>query len=61
MCPYEQAHVELGGLDRRRTYRFTNEDTKESFTVSGTELLENGLILTISEKRQSLLLTYTTV
>ena len=58
MCPYEQAHVELGGIDRRRTYVFTNEDTGESFTVDGGTLLEKGLTLTIPEKRQSLLLTY---
>lgn len=61
MCPYEQAHVEPGGLDRKKTYRFTNEDTGESFTVSGAELCEKGMILTIPEKRQSLLLTYETV
>ncbi|MBO5510364.1 MAG: alpha-galactosidase, partial [Clostridia bacterium] len=58
MCPYEQAHVELGGIDRRRDYIFTNEDTGESFTVAGTTLLAEGLTLTIPEKRQSLLLTY---
>lgn len=58
LCPYEQAHVELGGIDRRRNYVFTNEDTGESFTVAGTTLLAEGLTLTIPEKRQSLLLTY---
>ncbi len=61
MCPYEQAHVELGGIDRRRKYVFTNQDTGESFTVAGTTLLADGLVLTIPEKRQSLLLTYETV
>ena len=61
MCPYEQAHVEPGGLDRRKTYRFTNEDTGECFTVEGAELIDKGLTLTIPEKRQSLLLTYKTV
>jgi hypothetical protein len=61
MCPYAQAHVELGGIDQRRDYVFTNEDTGESFTVAGTTLLTEGLTLTIPEKRQSLLLTYETV
>ena len=58
MCPYAQAHVELGGIDPKKAYRFTDEDTGESFSVSGAELAKNGMVLTIAQKRQSLLLTY---
>lgn len=58
MCPYAQAHVELGGIDPKKAYRFTDEDTGESFSVSGAELAKNGMVLTVAQKRQSLLLTY---
>lgn len=58
MCPYDRALVTLGGLDPEKDYCFTDEDTGRSFTESGARLMQDGLMLTILEKRQSLLLTY---
>ncbi len=59
LCPFDRATVTMGGIEANAAYRFTNEDTGESFTIAGNELLEKGITLVIPEKRQSQLLIYT--
>ncbi len=58
MCPFEDAKVELGGIDVTKTYTFKNRDTGEKTVISGAELEANGFKMNIPEKRQSLLLEY---
>lgn len=58
--PYETAVFKLRGLDTARDYRFTDLDGGE-FTVSGKELCENGLRLTVSAKRKAKLYIYEAV
>ncbi len=58
MCCFEDAKVELGGVDETKTYTFRNRDTGEETVISGAEIAKNGLKLTIPEKRQSLLIEY---
>lgn len=56
--PYSSVHVSPGGLRPFIRYEFTNADTGEKFVSDGLDLIKNGLDLTLSEKRSSLLLTY---
>ena len=48
----------LGGLIKGATYRFTDEDTKETFDLTAEELSLNGLPISISTVRGSKLLFY---
>ena len=57
-CPYEEVCVRLSGLDADKSYRFTNEDTGDVFTVSGHALMTDGLRLRIGHTRESLLLCF---
>ena len=50
-CPSETAGVRLGGIKAGLNYKFTNEDTEETFIVSGKYLLENEFVLRLPEKR----------
>ncbi|MEE1047744.1 MAG: alpha-galactosidase [Clostridia bacterium] len=50
--PYETATFMLGGIDANAEYVFTDADGGE-FTISGKELKESGLKLTVSEKRKA--------
>ncbi len=61
MCPYDRATVTLGGIEAGKTYELTDRDSGLVTTVSGDELLRDGLTLIISERRQSLLITYRTI
>lgn len=56
-APYETACFVLRGLDTDRDYLFTDADGGE-FTVSGKELSENGLRLTVEEKRKAKIYFY---
>ena len=55
--PYPTAIFPLCALDKDADYRFEDADGGE-FTVSGRELTENGLCLTIDEKRKAKLYFY---
>lgn len=54
---YESACFKLRGIDKNRNYTFTDLDGGE-FTVSGRELSENGLKLTLTQKRKAKLYIY---
>lgn len=58
LSPFPEAVFSLGGVQKEKTYYFTNHDTAESFSLSGKELAEKGLKLWIPEKRDSRVLFY---
>lgn len=55
--PYETAVFSLKGMDKEQDYRFTDLDGG-GFTISGSELVEHGLRLTIAEKRKAKIYLY---
>lgn len=56
-APYETAVFKLNGIDKKSNYKFTDFDGGE-FTKSGSELIEEGLKLTITEKRKAKIYLY---
>ena len=58
--PYETATFELKGIDKGSNYKFTDFDGGE-FTISGSELIDKGLSLTVTEKRKAKIYLYQTV
>jgi alpha-galactosidase len=58
--PYEAARYRLHGLEAGATYVVTDLDRPDAAsTVSGQELMDNGLRVEIPERQTALLLTYT--
>lgn len=55
--PYETAVFNLNGIDKNRNYKFTDLDGGE-FVLSGSEIIENGLKLTVPEKRKAKIYLY---
>lgn len=55
--PYETAIFELKGIDKESNYKFTDLDGGE-FTISGSEIIEKGLKLTVTEKRKAKIYSY---
>ena len=58
--PYETACFMLRGLDESADYLFTDADGGE-FTVSGKELSQNGLKITVHDKRKAKIYFYNTI
>ncbi|MPM79288.1 hypothetical protein SDC9_126321 [bioreactor metagenome] len=56
VCP--QAEINLGGIDKDKTYIFTSEDTNEVVEISGETLTAEPYILSLPQKRTSLLIFY---
>lgn len=56
--PYETARLKLHGLDPKSLYAITNRDTGFTETVSGHELMNEGLALTLTSLPAAGLLTY---
>lgn len=56
--PIVKAEYPLRGLRADAEYTFEDADTGETWTLSGKQLLEQGLPLTIAEKRSSRLVFY---
>jgi alpha-galactosidase len=50
--------LRLRGLDTAATYEITNLDTKTPTTVSGKELMQQGLHVEIKEKRGAVIIVY---
>jgi len=50
--------LRLRGLDTAATYEITNLDTKTPTTVSGKELMQQGLHVEINEKRGAVIIVY---
>ena len=59
-APYETACFLLRGLDESADYLFTDADGGE-FTISGKELSQNGLKITIPDKRKAKIYFYKTI
>lgn len=57
-APYETARFDLRAIDENAVYRFTDADDDSSFTISGKDLIENGLIITITQKRTAKIYFY---
>ena len=57
-APYETANYTLGGIAQDDTYTFIDADTGEGVTISGKELAEKGLTISIKEKRCAKLYLY---
>ena len=60
-CQYESMMLKLYGLDPSETYRLFNIDTKETFDMSGRELMEQGFLCAIGTTSGSAVITYEVV
>ena len=58
VSPYESIRVKLQGLDKDTVYILTNLDLPGTTEMTGRELNESGLLITIKEQRGSALITY---
>jgi alpha-galactosidase len=56
--PYESARFRLRGLDRDADYELVNADHQTTTTMSGRELMETGLLLTLKGRPSAALITY---
>lgn len=56
--PYDTAVFELGGIDESAEYTFTDIDGGDAFVISGRELKENGLRISIDKKRTAKIYLY---
>jgi alpha-galactosidase len=56
--PYESLRIKLQGLDAEATYVVTNRDIPGTTEISGRELGEKGLLVTLPEQRSAALITY---
>lgn len=55
---YESARLKLHGLDPAGQYEVTDLDTNKSKTVSGRELLDQGLLVEIAQQPAAVLIKY---
>lgn len=55
---YESARFRLSGLDPQSRYVVTNLDTAETQTISGQEMLDQGLLVAIKGKPGDAVITY---
>jgi alpha-galactosidase len=61
VSPYVSASFKLRGLDPTATYRLINFDVEGAIEMSGRALLDEGLLLTLSEQPASAIVTYAMV
>lgn len=57
-CPYLAAQLRLGGLESEALYTLTNSDVAGTTEMTGRELMEKGLLITISDQPGAVLITY---
>jgi alpha-galactosidase len=57
-CPYASARYQLRGLDAGASYVVTNVDAAEPTRMTGRELMEHGLLVTIAEQPGAAMVTY---
>ncbi len=55
---YESIRVKLQGLDEDAVYTLTNLDAPGATDLKGRELCENGLLITIENRRAAAIITY---
>lgn len=58
MCPYVSAQYKLQSLDSAATYRVLNVDAEKPTEMTGQELMETGLLITIPEARSAAVIIY---
>jgi alpha-galactosidase len=56
--PYESARFKLRGLDPSATYELRNFDAEGTTTLPGRELMEAGLLLTLTNSPDSAVISY---
>lgn len=56
--PYEMANFRLFGVDQSANYIFTDADNQREIKISGAELIEKGLCITLKEKRSAKIYFY---
>ena len=56
--PYESARFRLCGLDAAANYELLNADQETTTTISGRQLMETGLLLTLKDRPSAALITY---
>jgi len=56
--PYESARFKLRGLDSAATYELRNFDAAGTTTLPGRELMEQGLLLTLTNNPDSAVISY---
>jgi len=57
-CPYESARFKLRGLNPAATYELRNFDAAGTTTLPGRELMEHGLLLTLTNSPDSAVVKY---
>jgi alpha-galactosidase len=57
-CPYVSAQFKLRDLEPDEHYVVSSRDTEQTVQRTGRELMETGLLVTISEKPGAVLITY---
>jgi alpha-galactosidase len=55
---YESARFRLCGLDAAANYELLNADQETTTTISGRQLMETGLLLTLKDRPSAALITY---
>ena len=55
---YESARFKLNGLDPDATYTLTNFDLLDKISMTGRELMEKGLPITITDQPGAVVITY---
>ena len=55
---YESARLKLQGLDEKASYTLTDLDTGKAQSMSGKDLMETGLALTLKNQPSSALVVY---
>jgi len=56
--PYESARLRLAGLDPAATYDLTNADEHGGFAVSGRQLMDEGLLVSLNTRPAAALIIY---
>jgi alpha-galactosidase len=56
--PYESARFRLCGLDGAAIYELVNADQPTTTTMSGRDLMETGLLVTLKDRPSAALITY---
>ncbi|MBN2292741.1 MAG: NPCBM/NEW2 domain-containing protein [Pirellulales bacterium] len=57
-CSYVSAQYQLRSLEPDAKYAVSNLDTEQSREITGRDLMENGLLITIPQKPGAVLVTY---
>ncbi len=56
--PYESARFRLGGLENDARYTLTNLDVEGTTEMTGRDLIEKGLLVSVTERPAAVIITY---